>query len=1121
MDPLSALALAGNVLQFIEFTTGLLSKTIEVYKSATGASSASLALEEICRQLSAFGDSLHAGEGNSYGSASETALRGVADLCSADCARLLTVLTNLRVKDGNHRAWKSFRAALKLAWKGEQEIETLISRLRDRQSMMTLHICAISNEWLRDVNKQLRNLEEQNKVLQLQQLDRMNEISSHIQDIRLKVNNSTTTGPDYAFSAAEIHNLTTKLSYVSVTERDIAKEQAILSSLDYQSRSNRREDIKEAHARTFGWMFESSDQKETSGRHLVKWLRESSGVFWISGKPGSGKSTFMKFLANHTKTRDALQLWAAPRKVVIASHFFWSSGVSMQKSVKGLFQSLLYDIFRQCPELIGEACPFRWVVESSEAPQQDWTFKELVECFRAIKDDEMSTVRFCFFIDGLDEFDGDYTEISQTLTEIAASPRIKLCVASRPLNEFWDQFGTNTSFILSIHELTWNDIIGYARSRLQEHPRWLALGLDVLAARSFLEKIAELAHGVFLWVTLVTQSLRDGLANDDTMEDLNARLDSLPKSLEAFYKQMLDSVDPIYHRRSANLLQMHIANSQVPGVQLPMPWAMALFCEREDADPNYAVTMPRTTLTRDDVQSLRRRTSRRLNAMCRGILEMRSANLVFIHRTASDFLRTTEMVAYIRTRSGEGYNPLLSLLRGCVACLKMRVFGTGTPKYPVQERDINWRHAVIFAAPLWYAEEVKRNGIEDAVVFELVDCLEDISMSLVHPQNGSDLLEELDAWSTPLGYLYTPLHFSPFVTALLRTYAADFAAVKLSTDGNYFRRLRQPALWLLMVDTLDPWRPDSLKLLHLLLKNTHDPNESFLDMPAKYMPTSIIPGLLVWGNEFDGSPDIEYSWEGGGSQTQASPVLRSTWSEFLCANGISACFGPRRRIECKLHHYTSTYSIPRFASPKDIFSRKYINSGLEHGVFSLLLQHGADPNAHASPFTTAWVDFVCLPIRYPLMITATSQYLETVDAFFNCGADLGASAIGLTLLPGDTTGRLPFCMITGWDFFCEALEDLTMSRMVTDLKFIAQITTKMIKQAIAVQWPLGKLPSIIVKVFPKELLRPMLDIIAENQTGRESLEARGKRSLEGVSGVEGEGKRLKPHFVHASLLQTP
>ncbi|XXG94967.1 Ribosome biogenesis protein erb1 [Hypoxylon texense] len=1108
MDPLSALALAGNILQFIEFTTKLLSTGVEVYKSATGIVNANLGLEEISQQLSSLSSCLCVNEGNNPGSASENALRSIADLCNTDCARLLSVLNDLKIKDGSQRGWKSFRIALKLAWKDEQEIEKLMTRLRDRQSMMTLHLCAISNEWLRNMNLKLQHLDDQNRDLQLQHLDKLKEISSSVQDIKLKINHSQLSGSGHAFSAAQLDDLATKVSHISVVERDIGKEQAILRSLDYRSRPSRHNNIATAHARTFNWIFGAPNDANNRGDFL-KWLRESDGVFWITGKPGSGKSTLMKYLADHEKTRDSVQDWAGPGRVVIASHFFWSSGSSMQTSAQGLYRSLLFDIFRQCPELISEVCPSRWrVADHPYAASQDWLPGDLLDCFQAIKTNSTSSVRFCFFVDGLDEFDGDYIEIAQTLAEIAKSSRIKLCVASRPLNEFRDQFGANMSCVLLVHELTWNDILKYAQSRLQDHPRWSVLGLDIEAAQLFLQNIANMAQGVFLWVTLVTQSLRNGLTNDDTIEDLNARLECLPKTLEAFYKQMLDSVDPIYHRKSADLLQMQMARIRLhPRLSWTMPWAMALIHEREHANPDYAVTMPRQTLTNADIESLREQTSRRLTAKCRGILEIKVHEVVFIHRTALDYLKTPEMVDYIQARSGKGFNASLSLLRAYVGCLKMGINRVTEGHAPVLQNDVYRFNEQSFSLPLFIAANARSEGAEDAVLFKHIECLEGLSMMIVDPEKKDKYLDRLNVWSTPVGSLCGPLCSSPFVGSLIRRAEAGFAAEKLSNNVAYFRRTPRPALWSLMVyrtARLDyPWWKSSVDLLRLLLEHGYDPNEVFLAEQENHRLMGL-QGPNDWWKEPDSLTVIQL-------KPSTSPGFephseqRSVWLDFLISCKITGCLGPRRQVEIALEKNYTTQ--PLYTQPGcSTIRKKTINTGLEHGVYSLLLRYGADPNAHISPFTTVWVDFVCLPIKHPSVITATERFLEALDDFFKYGADLGASAIGLTLDPGDTVSHLPFCMITGWDTFCEALEDFTSSKAGRELAFIADIAMKMIKQATRARWPLGRLPSIIDRVFPKSLQQPLLDLIAQGQ-GTDNPATRWKRPFEGTEAGE-ESKRL-------------
>jgi hypothetical protein len=94
----------------------------------------------------------------------------------------------------------------------------------------------------------------------------------------------------------------------------------------------------------------------TVATYIAKWLRSSDGLFWVSGKPGSGKSTFIKFIANEPKTLGLLSEWSGSKQIIIASYYFWSAGTAMQKSQQGLLSTLLYEIFRQCSEFITPVC---------------------------------------------------------------------------------------------------------------------------------------------------------------------------------------------------------------------------------------------------------------------------------------------------------------------------------------------------------------------------------------------------------------------------------------------------------------------------------------------------------------------------------------------------------------------------------------------------------------------------------------------------------------------------------------------------------------------------------------------------------------------------------------------
>ena len=122
----------------------------------------------------------------------------------------------------------------------------------------------------------------------------------------------------------------------------------ILESLQYKRMTARRENIVEAHAKTFEWIYDESplSQHGELQHHFLQWLKNGNGVFWVTGKAGSGKSTLMKYITEHPKTRQALSQWASNQHLITAGFYFWHAGTAMQKSQIGLFRSLLYEIFR-------------------------------------------------------------------------------------------------------------------------------------------------------------------------------------------------------------------------------------------------------------------------------------------------------------------------------------------------------------------------------------------------------------------------------------------------------------------------------------------------------------------------------------------------------------------------------------------------------------------------------------------------------------------------------------------------------------------------------------------------------------------------------------------------------
>jgi hypothetical protein len=514
--------------------------------------------------------------------------------------------------------------------------------------------------------------------------DQMEDISQQVDLGNTKFNNNgaptplpapakaKTVRPRSYLSETQLRIAASSLEATMTAEAEFRREISILSSLRFSSQPARRAAIPEAHSKTFAWVYESS---------FASWLAtKDPGVFWITGKPGSGKSTLMKYLTDNHKTFTIAQEVAGSKRVVFASHYFWSPGTEMQKSHQGLLQNLLFEMFRQCPSIIRSAVPQRWNDEVADLPRLGWSLPELSAALKTMGGLEEYPVQFHLFIDGLDEYSGDHYELCQALRDLSRSPSIKLCVSSRPWNVFEEYFGNDPARAIAIHHKTKADIRNFAESRLGGHPSWAKSTLEGVSKEDLLNDIAERAEGVFLWAFLVTNSLMEGITNDDTVSELRKRLNSLPTDLERLFKHILTGIEPMYHADMAAVLRMALIR--------PLPWEVYHFHDMEDIDTDYALHMPMKIITGEDRDVHLRRTKKRVNARTKGLLELKTIGnttwsplVHFIHRTVWDFLSTGEMSKFLLSKSQVGFEPSLSISKSCLAMMKTADFYKGKDPY--------------------------------------------------------------------------------------------------------------------------------------------------------------------------------------------------------------------------------------------------------------------------------------------------------------------------------------------------------------------------------------------------------------------------------------------------------
>lgn len=524
------------------------------------------------------------------------------------------------------------------------------------------------------------------------------------------------------------------------TEKKGVREEAgiasrILDSLGFPAMHTRQDEVAQAYHATFGWIFDepTPGSNDLPWDNYVKWLRQGEQrLYWINGKAGSGKSTLMKYIFNHKTTSYELSRWSNSMPLLVATFFFWNGGTAEQRSQFGLLRSLLYQILQYRPVLIPLLFPEEHaslktmaaeyallMVQAedyhekgrteesvelknqaysrlSQHPKQSWSLSRLQAAFRRLLSLGDLPLKLCFFIDGLDEFEGnqdcdDRQYIIELLKSLASSPYIKVCMSSRPLVMFEESFKRTPG--LRLQDLTSGDIRRYVVDKISIDSRMRSIAdSEPSQKHDFVKEICNKAQGVFLWVKLVVRSLLDGLNNSDHLADLRARLDILPTDLEDLYRHMLGNIDKLYQARTSQIFQMVQTMRSIQGhhrneKQRTTPVTLLLLALAIEDKPDVDVNTVSEAWLRQNLSSLCDAMRQRLQIWCAGLLEVPDFlwnrvdaldadatvrtkitwEVAFLHRTARDFIESEGVwQTLLKDTAGTGFDPSASLLESTV-----------------------------------------------------------------------------------------------------------------------------------------------------------------------------------------------------------------------------------------------------------------------------------------------------------------------------------------------------------------------------------------------------------------------------------------------------------------------
>ncbi|KAK3396855.1 prion-inhibition and propagation-domain-containing protein [Sordaria brevicollis] len=413
--------------------------------------------------------------------------------------------------------------------------------------------------------------------------------------------------------------------------REARDQDRALKSLWFRCMGDRKDSVSSAHANTFEWALKPACQEvggEGEWDDLSEWLQSGAGIYWVCGKAGSGKSTMMKYLHDNPDTRTPLKAWAGDLPLTVASFFFLGFGTQEQKSLEGLSRAILYQLMEAESSYLPSALPRLWQEVRANVHQEPKppSSGELQVATEFLMERFRPNRRFCLFIDGLDEFEGNFHDAIRLIKGLSANSTIKIIVSSRPTALCYDAF----SHVPQLHmeTLTEKDIKEYIHDVVGSHPYMEALDSSGGHRPSQVtDKLVQKASGVFLWVILACRSILDGFAAHDTIEELCQRVDNLPPELESLFVHMLNSVDRRYHEKMAKTLKIVHMVSQNPywhsdrRYEYGLPTLELACFDRDNMD--CTLNTPLQSISTNDARKICATTLARLRSRCGGLLQAR------------------------------------------------------------------------------------------------------------------------------------------------------------------------------------------------------------------------------------------------------------------------------------------------------------------------------------------------------------------------------------------------------------------------------------------------------------------------------------------------------------------
>ncbi|KAH8697202.1 hypothetical protein BGW36DRAFT_378194 [Talaromyces proteolyticus] len=334
-----------------------------------------------------------------------------------------------------------------------------------------------------------------------------------------------------------------------------------LSSLRFEEIDARRTQVPPAAAETNSWIWQHSVYREFS--------RQDSGILWLRGKPGSGKSVLAKSVRK--RLFEQLETQKAQETIPLVGDWFYHrrrAGRYIQH--ESFLRSILCHFLQQCPEIFHH---YVHAYRQMNPLKVVWT-NEVLE--NILFDVCRGSKPIICIVDAVDEAENmGILALIKKLTYPAASSRAKFIVLSRHVvkieqqifglpsitieDENQDDIAKIIDFGLKslreeIHKLNFNSQETDSASRIRNvprhasrmrQPRYKSIALAMEREEQTIEEmrtsLASKAQGSILWVKLVLDKLMREAALDQncTLEELSQSASDVPQELKEYYQQIV------------------------------------------------------------------------------------------------------------------------------------------------------------------------------------------------------------------------------------------------------------------------------------------------------------------------------------------------------------------------------------------------------------------------------------------------------------------------------------------------------------------------------------------------------------------------------------------------------